>query len=152
MPNYFFDTSAVGKCYRAEAGSATLEALLASPGSIFAVSRLTIVELHSAYAKLVRTGHLTPPEFEKLTRRFRADVRTKRWRVVRVTVAHFESAIRLVRRVGLTKNLRTLDALQLAVALSLNEPSQHVEFVCADQALCDIARAEGLSVTNPEVP
>jgi predicted nucleic acid-binding protein len=150
MPNYFFDTSAVGKCYRAEAGSAKVDALLLSPGSIFAISRLATVEPHSAYARLVRTGHVTPPEFEKLTRRFRADVRAKRWQVVRVTVAHFESAVRLVRRVGLTRNLRTLDALQLAVALGLNGPGRPVEFVSADHALCAIAVAEGLSVINPE--
>ena len=151
MPNYFFDTSAVAKRYRTETGSAKVDDLFISAGNIFSVSRLTVVELHSAYAKLVRTGHLTPPDFEKLTRRFRSDIRSKRWQIVRITVAHFESAVRLVRRAGLSKNVRTLDALQLSVALSLNEQSEPVEFVCADQALCEIAMAEGLTVINPEV-
>ena len=75
----------------------------------------------------------------------------RRLRVVRLTAAHFLSAERLIRRIGLTKNLRTLDALQLAVAINLNEPSQPIEFVCADQTLGALAIAEGLAVVNPEL-
>ena len=79
-------------------------------------------------------------------------MRAKRLRVVRLTVAHFSAAVDLIRRVGLVQNLRTLDALQLAVALDLNDPGRPVTFVCADAALCTIAAAEGLTVINPEVP
>jgi hypothetical protein len=64
---------------------------------------------------------------------------------------YLQSAERLLRRIGLTKNLRTLDALQLAVAINLNEPGQPIEFVCADHGLGTLAIAEGLSVVNPEV-
>jgi hypothetical protein len=48
--------------------------------------------------------------------------------------------------------LRTLDALQLAVALDLS--SQHLldRFVVADQSLGDVASDEGLNVLNPETP
>lgn len=152
MPHYFFDTSAVAKHYHAEAGTPRVEALLATPDGTFTVSRLSVVELHSALAKKVRTGPLTRTEFERVTRRFRSDVTAKRWRVVRLLVAHYQAAERLIRRVGLTQGLRTLDALQLAVAVSLNEPGRAVGFVSADQNLCAIAAAEGLSVNNPEVP
>lgn len=152
MPNYFFDTSAVSKRYRTETGSMRVDALLSTAGSTFNISRLAAVELHSTLAKKVRIGQLTQAEFEKLTRRFRSDLKAKRWRVMRVTIHQFESAVRLIRKVGLTRNLRTLDALQLAVALSLNDPVQPIDFVCADQALCAIAAAEGLVVINPEVP
>jgi uncharacterized protein len=115
------------------------------------ISRLSVVELHSVFAKKVRIGELDPADFQKLTRRFRGDVAARRLRVIRLTAAHFQSAERLLRRTGLTKNLRTLDALQLAVAINLNEPASPIEFVCADQALCTLAIAEGLSVVNPEV-
>ena len=57
-----------------------------------------------------------------------------------------------VRRIGPSQSLRTLDALQLAVALDLNDPAWPVTFVCADVALGTIAAAEGLTVINPEVP
>ena len=103
------------------------------------------------FAKKVRIGELDQADFQKLTRRFRSDVAARRLRVIRLTAAHFQSAERLIRRIGPTKNLRTLDALQLAVAINLNEPGQPIEFVCADHALCTLAIAEGLSVVNSEV-
>jgi len=152
MPDYFFDTSALSKHYHAETGTAKVDALLATPGSSHTVSRLGVVELHSVLAKKVRTGLLSEPDFERLTRRFRQDVRAKRLYVIRLTVAHFEAAVDLIRRVGPGQNLRTLDALQLAVALDLNDPARPVAFVCADAALGVIAVAEGLTVINPEVP
>ncbi|MBN9520128.1 type II toxin-antitoxin system VapC family toxin [bacterium] len=152
MPDYFFDTSAVAKHYHAETGTPKVDALLADASSSHTISRLSVVELHSVFAKKVRTGQLTRTAFENLTRRFRSDVRAKRLRVVRLTVAHFSAAVDLIRRVGLVQNLRTLDALQLAVALDLNDPGRPVTFVCADAALCTIAAAEGLTVINPEVP
>ncbi len=110
-----------------------------------------MVELHSVFAKKVRIGELDQANFQKLTRRFRGDVAARRLRVIRLTAAHFQLAERLIRRIGLTKNLRTLDALQLAVAINLNEPIEPIEFVCADHGLCALAIAEGLSVVNPEV-
>src|SRR6266404_5272140 len=143
MPVHFFDTSAISKHYHAETGTAKVNALLDLPNASQIISRLSVVELHSAFAKKVRIGELDQANFQKLTRRFRGDVATRRLRVIRLTAAHFQSAERLIRRIGLTKNLRTLDALQLAVAISLNEPGQSNEFVCADQGLCAIAVGEG---------
>jgi predicted nucleic acid-binding protein len=93
---------------------------------------------------------MTRSEFDRVTRRFRGDIRAVRLQVVRLLVRHHEAAERLIRRLGTGQNLRTLDALQLAVALSLNEPARPVVFVCADQALCTIATAEGLTVVNPK--
>ena len=151
MPVHFFDTSAISKHYHAETGTAKVDALLDLPNASQVISRLSVVELHSVFAKKVRIGELDQANFQKLTRRFRSDVAARRLRVIRLTAAHFQSAERLIRGIGPTKNLRTLDALQLAVALNLNEPGQQIEFVCADHALCTLAIAEGLSVVNPEV-
>jgi len=151
MPVHFFDTSAICKHYHAETGTAKVDALLELPNSSQVISRLAVVELHSVFAKKVRTGELDPAGFQKLTRRFRGDVAAKRLRVIRLTAAHFQSAERLIRRIGPAQNLRTLDALQLAVAINLNEPDQPIEFVCADHALGTLAVAEGHSVVNPEM-
>lgn len=148
----YFDTSAISKHYHAETGTAKVDALLDSPDSTAVISRLSVVEFHSVFAKKVRLGELKAGDFQKLTRRFRGDVAARRLRVVRLTAAHFQSADRLIRRIGLSNNLRTLDALQLAVAISLNETGEPTDFVCADLALCAMAVAEGLSVTNPELP
>ncbi len=46
--------------------------------------------------------------------------------------------------------LRTLDSLQLAVALDLHGQKVIEQFVAADQVLCDVAAREGLPVVNPE--
>lgn len=152
MPDHFYDTSAISKHYHAETGTAKVDALLATPEASHAISRLSVVEFHSVFAKKVRTGQISRADFEKVTRQFRADVAAKRLRVVRLLVGHYQQAERLIRRVGLGQNLRTLDALQLALAVSLNEPTRPVTFVCADHALCVIAAGEGLTVVNPEVP
>lgn len=152
MTDYFYDTSPVAKNYHPEPGSAKVAALLATPAARHIISRLAGVEFHSFPAKKCRAGLMSRGTFDVTVRRFRADVRAKRFRVVRLTEAHHRSAERLIRRIGPTQNLRTLDALQLAVALGLNGPGRPVTFVCADQALCAIAAAEGLTVVNPELP
>ena len=48
--------------------------------------------------------------------------------------------------------LRTLDALQLAVALALSYQGMIDHFVCADDRLCEMALEEGLSVIHPSGP
>jgi hypothetical protein len=60
--------------------------------------------------------------------------------------------MQLIRRLAPAQNLRTLDALQLAVALDLQRQGLVHQFICADQSLCAITAAEGLPVINPEVP
>jgi uncharacterized protein len=152
MADHFFDTSAISKHYQRELGTAFVDGLLLNPGQRHYITRLAVVELHSALAKKVRVGQLNPADFQLLTRQFRADVSRKKFGVLRLQVSHFELAERLIRRLGPTQNLRTLDSLQLAVALSLNEPANPIVFVSSDQVLCAVAKAEGLAVLNPEQP
>src|SRR4029077_3371299 len=103
-------------------------------------------------AKKVRTGVLSLSDFQLLCRRFRADVRQRKLKVVRITSPHFQAAEQLLRRLAPTQNLRTLDALQLAVALDLKGRGLVSRFISADQGLCALATTEGLTVVNPEVP
>jgi len=74
MPVHFFDTSAISKHYHAETGTAKVNALLDLPDASQVISRLSVVELHSVFAKKVRIGELDQANFQKLTRRFRVDV------------------------------------------------------------------------------
>ena len=48
--------------------------------------------------------------------------------------------------------MRTLDALQLAVALEINRRAGLDACMVADLALAEVAKAEGLVVINPEMP
>src|SRR6266581_1678330 len=92
MPVHFFDTSAISKHYHAQTGTAKVNALLALPDASQLISRLSVVELHSVFAKKVRVGELAPADFQKLTRRFRGDVAARRLRVIRLIAAHLQSA------------------------------------------------------------
>ena len=56
----------------------------------------------------------------------------------------------LVGKYGFTRRMRTLDALQLAIAMDLQEKSLLDVFVVADRLLAEVAVLEGLSTLNPE--
>jgi len=64
--------------------------------------------------------------------------------------SEYEMAETLIERRAFDNHLRTLDALQLAVALELRDQNLIDHFVAADRVLCGIAEREGLSVINPE--
>lgn len=145
------DTSALVKYYHPEVGSPQVIAIAEDPSNILFISRIGLVEIHSALARKVRTGELQVPAFQQSLRRFYADLRERKFRLIRPSPLHERQAIRLLVQKGLTFPLRTLDALQLSAALWLKDQQQLDCFLCADTALCDAARQEGLSVINPEV-
>jgi hypothetical protein len=152
MADRFFDTSAVAKHYRVELGTARVDALLAEAASRHFISDLGVVELHSVLARLVRTGQITAADFHLARGRFLADIAVGLWQVVPVAVGDFHRAQQLLVQHALGRSLRTLDALQFAVALGLHAAAPLDAFVCADTHLCLIAVTEGLTVANPEVP
>src|SRR5262245_31229639 len=145
MPANFFDTSALGKHYHAELGTPKVDALLTEAGSRHFISGLSVVEILSVFAGKVRSGTITAAQFETLRKRFFSDVTNRVVRVVRMTGFHYQEAQRLVRKHGPTSRLRTLDALQLAVALDLRTRGVMDRFVCADKVLLAVASSEGLS-------
>jgi len=53
---------------------------------------------------------------------------------------------------GVAEGLRTLDALQLAIALDLRQFGLITVMVAADQKLCRVAALSGCSAVNPEKP
>ena len=152
MRRYFFDTSALVKHYHAEFGTPEVRGLLTEPGAESVISRIATVEMLSGFAGKVRTGALSAAGFTTLRGRFLADVKRRVVRPVRVINAHYQVASVLISHHGMIRQLRTLDAIQLAVALRLHQAASINHFVCADQRLCDVATAEGLAVFNPEQP
>ena len=150
MPHYFFDTSALVKHYHAEAGSREVSKMVDDPESINSIARLTLAEMVSVFAKKVRTGEIPDRDFDLLKFRFFADVADRLVVPIRLLNGHFEAAGGLISKHGRSRQLHTLDALQLAVALSIQLPSPVGHFVSADQRLLEIAALEGLSCINPE--
>jgi len=151
MARYFLDSSALFKHYRNEIGSPTVERILREVHSEHLIARLTLVEILSGLAKKVRMATILPSDYGYLERRFRADVRQRLLHPIRMLNAHFTSASELIGSHGLTRQLRALDAIQLAVALRVHRTTPLDHFICADQRLCDVAILEGLAVINPEL-
>ena len=85
-------------------------------------------------------------------RRLEADLGQGRLLVAAVNGYHFRTAKQLLVKHGYIEALRTLDALQLSVALGLKRAGLVEAFVAADQTLCRVAALEGFAVTNPEQP
>jgi predicted nucleic acid-binding protein len=152
MSAYFYDSSAISKHYHLEKGTDVVDGFLRAPNSQHYISRLTIIEIHSVFARKVRMRDITEIDFVRLLRLLRADIGRSLLGVVRFVDAHYNEAERLLRSHSLHRGLRTLDALQLSVAVTLARHGGLDHFVCADTRLADAAVAEGLSVLNPEAP
>ena len=151
MAQYFFDTSAAVKYYHAEAGTPKVSAIFAEPGRSFRIC-LGLLEIQSAFAMKVRTGALDRTAAGEQRARLLLDIASGDIEVYTVTEDHFAAAERLIGRHGFAHRLRTLDALQLAVALDLWSQGLLEQFVVADQALSEVAAIEGLTILNPEAP
>jgi predicted nucleic acid-binding protein len=149
---YFLDSSALAKLYHAETGSAVVEELVLSGTATILISRLSVVEVQSAFAGKVRTGVISGGDAASFRRRFLEDIASGVFRVVALTSDNYDQAGELVERHGASHGLRTLDSLQLAVALSLHRSSAMDSLVAADKVLCKVAAAEGIPVTDPESP
>ena len=149
MPIYFFDTSALVKRYRPEDGTSVVDALFDEQGSACLISRLGVIETISALAMKVRAGEITVDDYAVSRRKFLGEISGRTISAIRLLVGHYRLAERLVDRYATTRRLRTLDALQLSVAIDLRTRGRINSFVCADQTLCDIAQQEGVSVINP---
>ncbi len=151
MVNYFMDSSALVKYYHTEAGSSEVIRFVEEANVRCIVSRLTVTEVHSAFALKLRTGEIDDHDFSRLWDQFVDDVTQRRFEVVRVVEVHHKEAERLIRKYA-RRMLRTLDALQLAVALDVHSRITLDRFVCSDIRLGEIATEEGLSVLNPAQP
>ncbi len=150
MPAYLFDSSAIAKRYCAEPGTNQVDALLAEAANLCLISRLTVVEIHSVFAIKVRRGEISDSGFSLLRKRFLADGKQRIFRVAAMTAAIYPAAVQLLRTHALGESLRTLDALQLAVALDLKQRGRLDYFVTADKSLASVATKAGLAVLNPE--
>ena len=145
------DSSALVKYYHTKAGSSEVIRFVEEANVRCIVSRLTVTEVHSAFAVELRTGEIDDHDFSRLWDQFVDDVTQRRFEVVRVIEVHHQEAERLIRKYA-RRMLRTLDALQLAVALDVNSRTTLDRFVCSDIRLGEIATEEGLSVFNPAQP
>ena len=116
MPAYFFDSSALAKRYHPEEGSAKVAAIFREPERRIIISHLTIIEIRSMIAGKVRSGVLTQSDAASITDHFKSDVASGAIGVFAISVFDYRRAEDLLARHGFAHRLRSLDALQLAVA------------------------------------
>jgi uncharacterized protein len=149
LAGYFFDTSVLVKIYHDEAGSDTVGQIVTARGNVARISRLAVGELTSAFAIKVRTRVITREDTEQLLHEFREDILSGKLEVFSITDTEYSAAERLIERYGFDFRLRTLDAVQLAVALELRERGLADYFVTADAILHEVALAEGFAAICP---
>jgi predicted nucleic acid-binding protein len=138
LPSYFLDTSALAKLYHKEIGSEYMDHILDERGSQSLVSHLSIVEMESVLAIKIRTREIDEPAMEIARRRFRLIWHSRLVVAPPVLERHFHSARKLLVQYGASEGLRTLDALQLAIALHLRQLGQIGVLVAADQRFCRV--------------
>ena len=126
-----------------------MEMLVQSPDNRLIISQLSVIELQSVFAAKVRMRVIDQATLNQLRGLFFADLATGRFKVVLVSGRYFRSADRLIRTHAVSRALRTLDALQLAVAVELHRRAAGTALVASDKNLCEVAVAEGLQVVNP---
>jgi predicted nucleic acid-binding protein len=148
MADSFLDTSALVKYSHREEGTQEVTRIIAAPNSRLCISRLSLVETVNAFAVKFRTRDIDEQGFEALRRRFYYDIGRSLFRIMPVTTPRYQEATQLLEK-HFRIRLRTLGALQLAIALVLAHQGLIEHFVCADRRLCETAREEGLSVIRP---
>ncbi len=149
MPNYFLDTSALAKLYHQEAGSERMQALAQDLGARLIISELSLIELESVFATKVRTGAVANIALDQLRGSFNSDIARGRLEVVLLARRHFGRAGDLVRQYAVNHALRTLDAVQLSVALDLRSRGVAEKLVASDRRLCEVATLAGMPILNP---
>ena len=114
------------------------------------VSSLGVLEAQSVFAMKVRSVALERSLAGLFRARLMLDIAAGSLETYRITADHFREAERIIGRYGYSQRLRTLDALQLAVALELTTLDLADFFIAADKALLDTAIAAGFPSINPE--
>jgi predicted nucleic acid-binding protein len=149
---YLLDANALVKHYHPEVGTMAVDQLFEEIEARRLIARLTVVEVHAALGRKVREGVLSASELAEVYGRLFADITRRRLQVIRMTDEHYRTAERLVCTYGPVvgePRLRTLDALQLAVALDVHQRQPLDGFVVADDDLAAVAQREQLPVRNP---
>jgi uncharacterized protein len=145
----FFDTSALVKRYHREVGADVVEAVFSDHSITRMISDIGVIECYSAFARRVRTGDITEEDFRATIKELAEDIENGTIQLAFFGDSDKREAAVLIEKYGLSRNLRTLDAMQLAVMKRLG--AQVIRDVyCADRPFVDLITAEGFSVINPE--
>jgi hypothetical protein len=147
---YFLDSSTLVKRYAVETGT-TWVSQLCDPANnhTLLIASVTLVEVAAALASKQRSQEITAEAYSQVMQDFIRDAAAQ-YRVLGVDQRVVTLGVALTSR----QKLRGYDAIQLAVALTINaalvgRQLTSLTFVCADRDLLTAASSEGLLVENP---
>jgi len=139
----FLDTSSLLKLYHNEPGTDTLIATLSQDVESIYLSELALLEFRSAIWKKTRTDEIDTDTANTVIACFQQDYAKFQW--ISVDNEIIQQAQELLMNYG-SAGLRTLDAIQLACALTLKGESK-VCFFTADKLLKSFFKQEELEET-----
>ncbi|MCP4110888.1 MAG: type II toxin-antitoxin system VapC family toxin [Desulfobacteraceae bacterium] len=152
MADYYADSSALVKRHVHETGTAWFR-MLSSPasGNIIITSRISMVEVYSAFNRRLRETSLDPNDYEQLAADFTTTCLTE-YELIEITPSVIWQAKLLLERY----TLRAYDAVQLAAALTAGIALQRAGllppiFLAADERLLEAAQRENLATDNPNL-
>ena len=136
----YLDTSALLKRYVPEANSEAFDAyfIAQAPASI---SRLGLVEIRCALARKRRNNNISAEREKAAMDEVRTDIQDGVLIVQPTGDVHFAEALHLIDQI-VEAPLRSLDALHLAIAKSLNTS----ELATADAVMRQAAQSLGMSI------
>lgn len=152
MTVYYLESSALVKRYKSETGSDFVEELFEGKvaGELFVTSYLSVLEVNTVAARLLKAKLLERRQYEQLVASFAQDISAYALVVVPVinTLVH-ESLERLP-----DCPLRTADALQFSTAIRAKRGAGDQPFylVSADKELGETCASQGLGILDPELP
>jgi uncharacterized protein len=140
------DTSALAKIYLDEVGSVWVQNILAETTNLF-TSALTELELASSTERAKQTRRIDSPQYRTIYSSIERDFNNQPI----VTIMDIDRTIWLTaKRLIRQRRLRVPDAIHLSTALTVDGKFANCSyFLCADQALLQAARCEGLSCLDP---
>lgn len=147
MTHHYFDPSAWIKRHFQEPGSETVSALFraAEAGGAAACCRLGLIEMVATIARKAHGEALDTTTVNTLLENVRADF------AAFLVVPIDEPRIAHATDLALRYRLRTMDAIHLACAISL-QPAGETVMVSADMELLAAAEQAGLTTMNPTTP
>ena len=148
MSTFFVDTSALGRRYLPEIGSAWVRSWIApTAGHVIIISDLTPVEMFSVLARRQRERSISPSDVTAAQNDMLLHVEKEY-----LSVPLESDVLVQARRLVSQHVLRTLDAIQLSCALkALTTLGEKMTFVSADKNLLIAAAAEGFTTDNPSL-
>ena len=142
----FFDTSALVKYFHQEEGTNTVVSLISNPDNEIWISELARLEFICAVYRRFRMKEINEVELSKIIEGFNEECLN--FKVKKIGTAVLNVAEELVKDLGKTLGLRSLDAIHLGTFYLFKDIPQ-IAFVVADDILIKAAKQINAKIINP---